>query len=194
MGFLESMRALLQVWSLHGPKSITKTKLSSLLLSLKDPLPVALSQFIWPRYQQWQRQGRTRCPKLDQSLRQSFNIQMTRIVLIRRKLNTPPTDAWHSSGRYKSLVIWSQKYPSWSKLGSHIYILFSWRRLSPHLALAPMSHQEIKQSEPFQGAPEPGFCIAKNEFSRQDITSIYFMSHLYFLLRLFWIIVMVCKG
>ncbi len=113
-------------------------------------------------------------------------------VLIRRKLNIPPLDAWHSSGRYKSLVTWSQKYPSWFKLGSQICILFLRKRLSRHLALAPMSHQKIRQSEPFQGAPEPGFYIANNEFSRQDITSIYFMPHLYFLLRLFWIIVMVC--
>uniref|UniRef100_A0A2N9ETQ1 Uncharacterized protein n=1 Tax=Fagus sylvatica TaxID=28930 RepID=A0A2N9ETQ1_FAGSY len=35
-----------------------------------------------------------------------------------------------------------------------------------HLAFAPMSHQEIRQSEPFQGAPEPGSRIAKDEFSR----------------------------
>ena len=194
MGFLESMRALLQVWSLHGPQSIAKMEQSSLLLSLKDPLPMAFSQFIWPHYQHSQRQGSIQCPKIDQSLRQSFEIQMTNAIPIRRKQNTPPTDAWHSSKRYKSLVTWSQKYPSWSKLGSQICILFSRRRLSRHLALTPMSHQEIRQSEPFQGAPEPGFCIAKNEFSRQDITLIYFMSHLYFLLRLFWIIVMVCKS
>ena len=79
---------------------------------------------------------------------------------------------------------WEAKYAYW----------FSQRRLSRHLALMPMSHQEIRQSEPFQGAPELGFGITKNEFSRQDITSIYFMSHLYFHLRLFWIIIMVCKS
>uniref|UniRef100_A0A2N9HG49 Retrotransposon gag domain-containing protein n=1 Tax=Fagus sylvatica TaxID=28930 RepID=A0A2N9HG49_FAGSY len=38
--------------------------------------------------------------------------------------------------------------------------------LGQHLALAPMGHQEIRQSEPFQGAPEPGSRIAKDEFSR----------------------------
>uniref|UniRef100_A0A2N9EYK4 Retrotransposon gag domain-containing protein n=1 Tax=Fagus sylvatica TaxID=28930 RepID=A0A2N9EYK4_FAGSY len=38
--------------------------------------------------------------------------------------------------------------------------------LGQHLAFAPMGHQEIRQSEPFQGAPEPGSRIAKDEFSR----------------------------
>ena len=120
------------------------------------------------------------CPRFDQSSPRSPIIQMTHAVLIGRKLTTLRTNTWHSSGRYKSLVVWNLKYLLLSNLGSWICIPSTQRGSSWQLTPIVVSHQRIKMIEPsgnlFKGAPKPKTSSfpRKNFKTRQDITLLLF--------------------
>uniref|UniRef100_A0A2N9GXS5 Uncharacterized protein n=1 Tax=Fagus sylvatica TaxID=28930 RepID=A0A2N9GXS5_FAGSY len=105
------------------------------------------------------------------SLKPTCGIQPVHLLLpTLSRIKSIPHCRCITQTKNKGLVTRSQMYLSWSKLGSQEHTV-PMKMARSTLGFGPMGHQEIRQSEPFQGAPEPGPASPRMSSQDLDITT-----------------------